>query len=196
MPTGYTAAVSDGSVTTLKDYALCCARAFGALIHMRDEPSDTPVPRQLVADISYYDKRIIVAEQELSTILAMTPEELDKAVATHNEEVLRYNEETIQKYLVIRKRYEDMISMVETWHGGPEGLKEFMLQQLRDSLSFDVPDDPLRWAETTKTVMTWYDDRVKELRNVISNGRKSRDEEIARVAARNKWLDQLFTSLT
>ena len=35
MPTGYTAAVCSGEITEIKDFALSCARAFGALITMR-----------------------------------------------------------------------------------------------------------------------------------------------------------------
>ena len=43
MPTGYTADIQDGKITTLREYALSCARAFGALIMMRDDPHDAPI---------------------------------------------------------------------------------------------------------------------------------------------------------
>jgi hypothetical protein len=38
MPTGYTAGVADGTITEFREYALLCARAFGACIMLRDEP--------------------------------------------------------------------------------------------------------------------------------------------------------------
>lgn len=37
MPTGYTASVQEGKVTEFRDFAMECARAFGALVMMRDE---------------------------------------------------------------------------------------------------------------------------------------------------------------
>ena len=70
MPTGYTAAVQDGSITTLRDYALQCARGFGAFLHMHDEPFDTPLTLPPPADTSYYDKRIAEAERILALPLA------------------------------------------------------------------------------------------------------------------------------
>jgi len=44
MPTGYTYPVVEGKITEFSDFALSCARAFGALITMRDDPHDTPIP--------------------------------------------------------------------------------------------------------------------------------------------------------
>lgn len=40
MPTGYTDAIKDG--ISFNQFILSCARAFGALITMRDEPSSVP----------------------------------------------------------------------------------------------------------------------------------------------------------
>ena len=44
MPTGYTAAVKDG--ITFEQFAWSCARAFGALIDMRDSPTGAPIPQR------------------------------------------------------------------------------------------------------------------------------------------------------
>lgn len=38
MPTGYTAGILDGEINTFEEFAKTCMRAFGATIHMRDEP--------------------------------------------------------------------------------------------------------------------------------------------------------------
>lgn len=40
MPTGYTADLVDGKINTVEEYAKLCMRAFGATLHMRDEPLD------------------------------------------------------------------------------------------------------------------------------------------------------------
>lgn len=62
MPTGYTAAVCDGKITEFPAFALQCARAFGALITMRDDAMNAPIPEEIKPDTSYYDKNISEAE--------------------------------------------------------------------------------------------------------------------------------------
>jgi len=37
MPTGYTADLNDGKQVTFQEFTMKCARAFGALIEMRDD---------------------------------------------------------------------------------------------------------------------------------------------------------------
>lgn len=44
MATGYTHPVAEGTVTDFATFALDCARAFGALITIRDDPPGTPIP--------------------------------------------------------------------------------------------------------------------------------------------------------
>lgn len=45
MPTGYTYGIHDGSVTTLREFALRAARGMGALLPLREAPPDAPIPR-------------------------------------------------------------------------------------------------------------------------------------------------------
>ena len=40
MPTGYTAEILNGEIKTFPEFAKKCARAFGAMIHMRDDSLD------------------------------------------------------------------------------------------------------------------------------------------------------------
>jgi len=44
MPTGYTCQVQDGMITEFKEFALLCARNFGACITLRDEPLSPDIP--------------------------------------------------------------------------------------------------------------------------------------------------------
>jgi hypothetical protein len=43
MPSSHTSPVQKGEVTSFPDFALDCARAFGATIAMRDMASDAPL---------------------------------------------------------------------------------------------------------------------------------------------------------
>lgn len=44
MPTGYTAFIEDGNITTGKEFLLLCSRAFGIAMEIRDEPLSVPTP--------------------------------------------------------------------------------------------------------------------------------------------------------
>jgi hypothetical protein len=58
MPTGYTSKIATGEMTSLRHFILTCARGMGALVHMRDEPSDAILPLRLEPDTSYHDDEI------------------------------------------------------------------------------------------------------------------------------------------
>ena len=45
MPTGFTCDIKDG--ITFERFALNCARAFGALINMRDDSLDAEIPDEI-----------------------------------------------------------------------------------------------------------------------------------------------------
>src|ERR1035437_7170332 len=82
MPTSYTAKVSDGTITTVRAYALECARAF--LVEMRDAPYGTPIPRTIAPDTTHDDKEIAAAHARLTELLVMTAEQRDQAAMQRN----------------------------------------------------------------------------------------------------------------
>lgn len=55
MYTAYTNSVRTGEVKTLEKFALRCARAFGVLADLRDEPLDSPLPKKIKIDRHYYE---------------------------------------------------------------------------------------------------------------------------------------------
>ncbi len=63
MPTGYTADIAKG--ITFQQYAWSCARAFGALVMMRDEPSDAPIPEAFTPS-DYHVKALAEARAKLA----------------------------------------------------------------------------------------------------------------------------------
>lgn len=194
MPTGYTAPVSDGSITTLRDFALRCARAFGALVTMRDDPLDAPLPKKLIPS-DWHFKRLVEARQRLATLQAMS----DAEKAATSEAWNRDNEADKQKYLAEnnerRSRYQAMIAQVDAWEGAPEGLKSFMLKQLRESLEFDVSDSPLKYHPAPRSVEEWFEAELKEALRQIEYHDKEHRAEVERVAERQAWLDQLRAAL-
>jgi hypothetical protein len=61
--TGYTATLTEKD-QTFEQFVWACARNFGALITMRDDPMDAPVP-ELFELRSYYSERVEEARKEL-----------------------------------------------------------------------------------------------------------------------------------
>lgn len=83
MPTGYTAGVEDGTVTTLREYALTCARGMGACIMQRDDPMNEPPKKQEPTD--YHVKWLAEAKEKLVQLAAMSNEEIKAAFTAENE---------------------------------------------------------------------------------------------------------------
>ena len=56
MPTGYTAYIEDGDITTGKEFLKLCTRAFGIAIDLKDEPLSVPTPTHFEPN-TYYKER-------------------------------------------------------------------------------------------------------------------------------------------
>jgi hypothetical protein len=194
MPTGYTALVAEGQITTLRDFALTCARSMGALIRMRDEPYNTAIPTELGVDVAHYDDDINDYLEELAVLDRATPEELQTLFEEENAEIRARRERALHRDAVTKERYEAMIAKVEAWQGAPGGLKEFMLQQLVDSIKYDIPVSDYHEAEN-ESFDEWLDDTRKYLLRSIERTKHDRQEEIERTRECNEWLQQLHRSL-
>ena len=195
MPTGYTAKVQKG--ISFEEYALDCARAFGALVTMRDEPSDKEIPEKLIPD-DYHLKAKVLLEEELSTLKALTEVEADKlAFENYITEELR-REDRLKELALIEERYNVMLSKVESWVAPTkdhDNLKEFMTSQLVDSIDFDCGTS---YSDTPTIRMTgtqYRSEREAELYKEISYHLKSYSEEVKRTDERNKWIEELRNSL-
>ncbi|MFN4091614.1 MAG: hypothetical protein ACK4FG_01805 [Brevundimonas sp.] len=187
MPTGYTAAVQDGTITELKDFAFRCARAMGALVSMREMPMDAPIPERFEPS-SYAYSAWEKATQELESLRAMTPEEWEAHAAADLEQRMVRHREFEEKNELYRSRYTAMIEKVEAWEGAPEGLKEFMLEQLTTSLNFDVLHFPVPEPLDRDLL-------EEKLIRDVSYYAEAAAQELNRTEARNAWVAQLRESL-
>ncbi len=194
MPTGYTAAVVNGTVTELRPFAMQCARAFGALISMRDDPNDAPIPERLEPS-TYHTDKLATAQEECARLSMMTDEEAGKAAKAEFDEAVAAKAAYMERKENERARYETMIAKVEPWEGAPEGLKEFMLEQLREGLRFDCGGDSWWEDPIQRTGAEWLFARTTELSREILYHQKEAAAERVRVEQRNAWLAELRLSL-
>jgi hypothetical protein len=137
MPTGYTAKIAEGM--TFREYALGCARAFGALIEMRDEPNDVPIPDEFKPSDYHLDK-FTEQRNRLAEFEGMSDHEANEQSKAEYMRALGYHHEGIKKDNALREKYERMLKEVEAFTPpSPEHAeyKEFMRSQIVESMRFD-----------------------------------------------------------
>lgn len=197
MPTGYTHAVQEGKITTLREFALTCARAFGATIMMRDDPADKPIPEAFEPETKYYDEGIAEARATLAEVAALRDDQCEDRAAHEFDEALKRHVERGAERTRQKARYQEMLGKVERWEVPDDirSLRDFMLEQLRSSIDFDCsesyrPEPPIR-----KTAQQWREATLAEASRALARYEQSRQEEIDRTAGRNAWIKSLRDSL-
>lgn len=196
MPTGYTAAVGDGTITTLPEFAMTCARAFGALIMMRDEPTSAEIPEEFQPS-DYSAKQLEAARLRRATLMSMVPSACDEAALADYNAACESRARNVLARTQTRERYEAMLEEVKAWIAPTpdhEGMKAFMIQQLEESIRFDCGDFSLP-APVQRTGAAWLADQVVSADRDIAYHSKAHAEEVQRTADRNAWVKALRESL-
>lgn len=193
MPTGYTAAIADG--ITFKQYAFSCARAFGALVMMRDEPSDAPIPERFEPS-KYHSEALAVASDRLAQLRLMSPADADSAAqAEYAEALCSHNERRAEK-LELRSKYEAMLAQVVAWQAPTPGhveYKAFMEKQILESLEWDCreySDEPVLQGGTV-----WLTDAIEHVEKNIAYHTMEDAKERERTEGRNTWIKALRDAL-
>lgn len=195
MPTGYTAKLYEGTEQSFSDFALGCARAFGALIHMRDDSSSAEISLREVG--SYYASYVEDLQAELDRLITLTPADWE----ARQDEAIKLSIESNENYAKnrgeIKERYEAMLARVEAWDPPSEdhaGLKKFMTEQLRESIRFDCGG--MEW--TVPERRPWPEYATAEFKSVtkrLVSAQESLREEQDRVETANKWIADLQANL-
>lgn len=199
MPTSYTSIIHDRDDATFAEFVWTCARAFGAFIEQRDDSLNTP-PVMKETPASFYDTNLHAAEASLRRFDAMSDAELMAEQESYITDARRNAEEGIRKTEALRSRYESMLAAVEAWEPPTrdhQGLKDFMRQQLDDSIAFDCVDTYWRDQLTIKPmdVAQYRRERRSALVRSVERARTSLAEERNRVARRNEWKRALVESV-
>lgn len=192
MPTGYTTGVHNGEIITVKEFAMCCARAFGSLISMRDEPNGIKIPEKFNPNTQYYDEQIDQSKETIrKTIKLSAVECARKAFSDYTKEIESYNKR-IKEREEQTKRYNHMIISVSAWNAPSpdhENLKTFMLEQLNISIDSYEITEPVQL-----TAKEWKEKVLKDARWTLKYNEKHRKEEIEITEKRNEWIKQLRES--
>lgn len=194
MPTGYTAPIKEG--ISFEEFVWGCARSFGALILMRDDPTDAPIPEFKPSE--YHANALVEARAELARLNAMTSEEADaEALREHANFVAergRWQKDSDE----LRSKYEAMLAAAKAWKpptANHAGLKEFMVSQIEESIRFDCHDYSTDMQSKPQSGEEWLSERIGQATDRIGRYAKENEEEIARANSRNSWVKQLHASV-
>jgi len=196
MPTGYTEKLMK-SGQTFPEFIMGCARAFGALIEMRDSPNDAPIPDKFEPS-DYNAKRLIESREELAKFKAMSGEERAAFGETAKAEDVARKQGYLEKAIVENNRLEDMAAQVRAWTPPTkdhQGLKDFMLQQIDVSKNgVDYLEESLAEAQA-KPASAYYVEAVSSAARGIKYHTEENAKEIERVNGRTEWVQQLRASI-
>lgn len=194
MSTGYTAKLATEG-ESFNAFVWRCARAFGALVHMRDEPGSAAIIPEIKPNESVL-RSFERAREELAKARTMTLEEAEAEAQREYEAALKSHAENERKTDETRKRYEDMIANVEAWAPPtPEhsGLRNFMLEQLRESVRWDCGSKlpaPRKLAGAA-----WRSRNIEDCLRWYNSHEANWADEQKRARERTAWLQTLVSSV-
>ncbi len=200
MPTGYTADVESGKVTGFRQFALKCARAFGACVEMRDDDIDKLPPEDGFKPSSYHAEQLAKAQAEKAKLLKMTDAKKASGAEKQYQDALEFWQQTQDNYRVVRSRYEAMLAKSQAWTPPTEehnSFKTFMIEQLQKSIRSDVHDDNDEYNKKPVKMSpeAWFKSQVKSADRDIEYHAKHNAEDIERASGRSKWIKDLYASL-
>lgn len=198
MPTGLTAKIYNGEEISFKDFALLCARQFGALVHMRDEDLDAPITQR--EPDTYYLEELNETKKKLEEFKANPPtkEFLAKEWKEVLERLKKEDAEHNKKASELRLRYLEMLRQVQAWVPPTKEhtkLKEFMIKQLEDSIRWDCTVSD--YADKFVTVDKYIENSLSSepLEKDVEYYQKEWDKQVRRCEEANKWVEDLIKSL-
>jgi len=204
MPTGYTAGIIDGEITAFEQFATQCTRAFGATIHMRDNPLDSPYEPRTPSE--YYVNSLQSQREELEKMESLTDEEIVQEFETSTKENLDYHEKALEKNKANLEKLNSILSSAKAWvppTGEHEGLGTFMIEQIESTIKMDGdPSYHVNKIVQIKQEMeggidpkVYREERMKEIKDRILYFEDEHQKELVRCKQSNDWMEKFFESI-
>lgn len=193
MPTAYTHKVMEGSCESFSEFALLCARNFGACVSMRDDPLSKDIPE--FEPSTYHKVELERSLKELEVLESSTPEDIEHLYKDYVKKELDYYKRASKEHINTRIRYEQMLLKVRLWNvptQDHENLKKFMIEQLESSIKYDCYEVTL---DINSNMTTWFNDKLRQASDKVVYHEKHWVEEQSRVSTRNQWIKDLKDSL-
>lgn len=203
MPTGYTAGIEDGRITTGKDFLKLCTRAFGIAIELKDEPLSVPTPTKFEPD-TYYKKRLEDEIANYEKFKAMSFEDTKAEMLRAYDDRINMYKIMLENSLKRNKQYAKVRAEVEAWNPPTEEhreLKKFALKQI--DMCVDTQEQIDKYREYANEQLDDSDNAVTEYLceqmefhgKSLKRAKESWEAEIKRTEDKNKWMEQFLNSL-
>lgn len=204
MPTGYTAGIIDGKITTFEQFATQCSRAFGATIHMRDNPLDSPYEPRTPSE--YYVNSLQSQREKLEETKTMTDEAIVQDFENLLNDSLKYHERELEKTKVNLGRLNSIMESAKSWvppTEDHEGVRDYMIDQLEITIKAD--GDPSyhvnKIVQAKKELeegidpKVYREEKIKEIEDRISYYGAEVQKELERCKQSNDWMDKFLESI-
>lgn len=200
MPTGYTSDIYEGKSTSLRDLVIRCAHGMGFMVLLRDDGIHCEVPRRFEVD-PYHQGRIQEAKGRLDYLKGLDSHAARTQALLEYNQKLRKRQQALAKNDRLRADYQELIEQAERWEVPEQmdGLKKLVLDQLHESLKFDVHDmtSPNSYWEAPVLLSwsRWLEKEKQKAQENIAYHTEGYEEEKARTQERNDYLDAFWASL-
>ena len=203
MPTGYTAGILDGKITTFPQFAKQCMRNFGATIHMRDDDIDAKYKERTPSD--YYKKEIAKSKQSLIDAKTLSDEVIIDNKKKELEESKQYHNKSIKKAKIDTKNLNAILKKVNAWQPPTSehaGVKRFMIDQIVKTIDFDCQtkynDEGLAKVELellTLNAKSIRKEMIAKAKKDFEYNTKNYNEDVERCNESNQWVSNFINSL-
>lgn len=190
--TGYTHDVPKGQ--SFEGFVWACARAFGALVHMRDDAIGAAIKEREPG--TYYDEEIAKSHARLAELVGATPAQRRALYDADMERHRAFEEKYQAEKRANTEALTAMLTKVQAWTAPTpehENLKAFMVQQLTDSIKLEA--DLPTMMPPPKSVDEWYIAEVGRMNDWIARTKTSKAEEVERCRKANEWMQALNRSV-
>ena len=204
MPTGYTAGIINGEITTFEQFATQCTRAFGATIHMRDNPMDSPYEPRTPSD--YHTNSIQSKRERLEEIESMSDEKIVEDFNTQLGEDLKYHQTKMEEDKRNLEKLNSMLESAKSWVPPTEDhqpFRNFMIEQIESTIKVD--GDPSyhvnkmvgikKQMEEGINPKEYREETIQEIKSQISYHETEYQKELVRCKDSNDWMDKFFESI-
>lgn len=195
MPTGYTVAIAEG--ISFKDFVMRCSRNMGALITMRDEPMNAPIPDKFEPN-DYYVKKVDELKSYLESLNATTSVEANQKSMCDYTQQVKHRAKRLAEILELKNKYQAMLAKVQKWVPPTDDHKEFkrfMIQQIAVSMDSDCDVSYYSKEPEIVTGEQWLRKEITRTQESLIYYEKEYRLEVERVEKRNQWLKALRESL-
>jgi hypothetical protein len=203
MPTGYTAGILDGEITSFQQFAKICMKNFGAVMHMRDEPLSAEYKPRTPS--GYHTKALTEANALLKQVKTLSDDqivtkrklELEERKSYLTEQLLKCADDAIKLNLILQDAIKYQPPTEEHI-----GIKEFMVSQLLSTLDFDCKPDYTQSSlkEVESELQTLNADSIRQqlrekAENDIRYHRVEHAKELTRCTEANQWVYSFLKSI-